>query len=91
MDFVFALLLVFVPVISGLMAKSFGRKFWPWFFVGTFLPLVTNVILLCLPDKTKKKPMNLKAVENDEIFDHLFISKRSKKINDHEGPFSATA
>ena len=57
MEFVFAfplLLLPFLlPLIAGLMAKNFGRKFWPWFLLGIFLPLVANFILLCLPDKSK--------------------------------------
>lgn len=44
---------LFFPVVAGLMAKSFGRKFWPWFFIGTALPLVANIILLCLPDRKK--------------------------------------
>lgn len=59
MEVVFALPLLFLPfvmpLISGLMAKSQGRKFWPWFLVGIPLPLIANVILLCLPDKAKQK------------------------------------
>jgi hypothetical protein len=45
---------LFWPVVTGLMAISFGRKFWPWFYVGIPLPLVACIILLCLPDKRKK-------------------------------------
>jgi hypothetical protein len=45
---------LFWPVVTGLMAISFGRKFWPWFFIGIPLPLVAAIILLCLPDKRKK-------------------------------------
>jgi len=40
--------------VTGQMAKSFGRKFWPWFLIGIPLPLVANIILLCLPDKSKQ-------------------------------------
>jgi len=40
---------LFFPVITGLMAKSLGRKFWFWFFLGFPLPFVACVILLCLP------------------------------------------
>jgi O-antigen/teichoic acid export membrane protein len=58
MEVVFALPLLFLPfvmpMISGLMAKTRGRKFWPWFFIGIPLPLIANVILLYMPDKTKR-------------------------------------
>lgn len=37
------------PLITGLMAKSLGRKFWLWFWLGLPLPFVACVILLCLP------------------------------------------
>jgi len=83
MEFVFALPLLFIPLvmpfIAGQMAKSFGRKFWPWFLIGIPLPFIANIILLCLPDKTKKKTNGLKAVENDKIFNHLFITKDSQQ------------
>ena len=45
---------LFWPVVTGLMAISFGRKFWTWFCIGIPLPFVAAVILLCLPDKRKK-------------------------------------
>jgi hypothetical protein len=43
-----------LPMIAGLMAKTYGRSFWTWFLIGLPLPLIANVILLCLPDRTKK-------------------------------------
>lgn len=46
---------LFWPVVTGLMAISFGRKFWTWFFIGIPLPFVAAIILLCLPDKRKKE------------------------------------
>lgn len=49
----FVLLPFFFPVIAGLMAINFGRKFWLWFFIGALLPFIANIILLCLPDKKK--------------------------------------
>ena len=65
-----------IPFVTGQMAVSFGRKFWPWFFLGFPLPFIACIILLCLPDKKKKKITEaIKAVENDEVFDHLFITK----------------
>jgi MFS family permease len=57
MEVVFAIPLLFIPLmmplIAGLMAQGFGRKFWPWFFIGVILPFLANIILLCLPDRTK--------------------------------------
>lgn len=78
MEIIFALPLLLLPTIlpllSGLMAKNFGRKFWPWFILGIPLPLIANIILLCLPDKSEKKHPELTAVENEDIYDHLFIN-----------------
>ena len=101
MEFLFAiplLLLPFImPVITGCMAKSFGRRFWPWFFLGIPLPFVAIVILLCLPQKKKKV---IVPVANDEIFDQLFNYQSTtifnqKRINSkkhsHEQHFSAQA
>lgn len=48
---------LFWPVVTGLMALSFGRKFWPWFYIGIPLPFVACIILLCLPDKRKIQKM----------------------------------
>lgn len=75
MEVLFALPLLSIPLampfITGQMAKSFGRKFWPWFIIGIPLPFIANIILLCLPDKSKKETTRLKAVDNEKIFDHL--------------------
>ncbi|OQP48971.1 hypothetical protein A4H97_29235 [Niastella yeongjuensis] len=53
MEFLVALPIIalpfFFPVVTGLMAKSLGRKFWLWFWLGLPLPFVACVILLCLP------------------------------------------
>jgi hypothetical protein len=45
---------LFWPVVTGLCALRFGRKFWTWFFIGIPLPFVGAIILVCLPDKRKK-------------------------------------
>lgn len=44
--------LFLLPLISGLFAKRMGRKFWPWFFLGCLLPMVSVFILFLLPEKT---------------------------------------
>jgi hypothetical protein len=55
MEFLIALPIIalpfFFPVVTGLMAKSLGRKFWFWFFMGVPLPFVACIILLCLPTR----------------------------------------
>jgi MFS family permease len=79
-----------MPFFAGQMAKQFGRKFWPWFFIGIVLPMIANIILLILPDKSKNFTA-LKPVENEDIFDHLFINADLKKIKNHETFFSSRA
>jgi hypothetical protein len=44
-----------LSLLSGIMAETFGRKFWVWFLIGIPLPFISNIILLCLPDKQKEK------------------------------------
>jgi len=74
MEVVFAILILVIPfilpLITGLMAKSFGRKFWPWFFIGLPLPFVANVILLCLQDKSKKELKSIPGKTNQNIINH---------------------
>lgn len=37
------------PLISGFFARSQGRSFWFWFFLGCFLPFISVLILFFLP------------------------------------------
>ena len=68
MEVVFAIPILFIPfiwpLITGLMAKSNGRKFWPWFFIGIPLPFLANIVLLCLPDKSNRQMKSLTANTN---------------------------
>ncbi len=77
-----SLALLIVPLttsfVSGRKAKRSGRKFWPWFFIGTVLPFVATIILHYLPRKLKPVAAAVRAVENNELFDHLFITPGSK-------------
>lgn len=54
MEVIFALPILMIPflfpLVTGLMAVGFRRRFWPWFFTGLALPMVAMIILLCLPD-----------------------------------------
>ena len=90
MEFVFALPLLFLPLVmpflAGQMAKGFGRKFWPWFFVGIPLPFIANIILLCLPDKSKKKET---IIKNQTPLKQIFITKESQQQTGSENHFEA--
>ncbi|MEM9339024.1 MAG: hypothetical protein AAGA66_09870 [Bacteroidota bacterium] len=37
-----------IPLIAGYFAKSYGRSFWVWFTISTFLPIITHFILFFL-------------------------------------------
>jgi hypothetical protein len=76
------------PILSGLMAISFGRKFWPWFIVGLFLPFISMIILLALPDRCKKIES---PVTDEEIFDPLINHTKSHYHAGHKVYFSAKA
>jgi hypothetical protein len=95
MEVVFAIPLLFIPLampmIAGLMAKSFGRKFWPWFLVGIPLPFIANIILLCLPDKSKKETTCLTVVKNEERSDKTTINKYVKQEANGQNQLPATA
>jgi hypothetical protein len=40
-----------IPLITAYFAHSRGRSFWLWALIGTLLPILSNFILLLLPDK----------------------------------------
>lgn len=93
MEVLLALLIILIPffwpILTGLMAQSFGRKFWFWFFVGIPLPFIAAVILLFLPDKRKQKmgteSKNNRPVANAELFNHLTSEPViTKKNEQHE-------
>lgn len=94
MEVLFAIPLILVPffwpVLTGLMAQNFGRKFWPWFLIGIALPFIAVILLLFLPVKTKKQTES-PTVENDKIFDHLVIDNKEFKLNNSESHLSASA
>jgi hypothetical protein len=83
MEFVFLMALVLmsfrVAFVTASLAEEIGKGYWTWFILGVFLPLIAIAILFCLPRKSRKRVTELRAVENDEIFDHLFIAKHSKQ------------
>jgi len=66
-----------MPVITGVMATLYGRSFWFWFLISILLPYVANLVLLSLPDLSEAEQP--RPVENDELFDHLFLSAIASK------------
>lgn len=44
--------LLFYPPVTGYYASTRGYRFWPWFFIGLFLPIIASVILMFLKDKS---------------------------------------
>jgi hypothetical protein len=73
--FVFAFLL---PLITGLGGKKQAPyKFWLCFYTGIPVLIIVSIILFCLRGHTAKPTGNIPPVENDEIFDHLFLDKRA--------------
>jgi hypothetical protein len=81
--------LVFFPLKTACIAKSLGRKFWVWFFMGLCLPFFGLVILLCLPitrlkvhanDPSQKQQTGKGSPEtldyqNDHLGDYRLLKK----------------
>ena len=63
--------------LAGQMAKDKKRKFWPWFFFGMALPFMGYAFVFFLKPANEKNKME--PVENENLFDHLFIEKINKK------------
>jgi hypothetical protein len=53
---------LFWPVVTGLMATSFGRNFWTWFIIGIPLPFIGAIILVCLPSKKETNKIEDHAI-----------------------------
>jgi hypothetical protein len=63
-----------MPVATGIIAQ----QSWLWIYVSIPLALIASFILVCLPGISAKTREKLMPVENEEIFDHLFIYKPRK-------------
>ena len=62
------LFILLVQVITAWMAKFLGRSVRFWLLISLLLPLISWVVMLCLPVKAKP----IEAVENEGFFDRLF-------------------
>lgn len=43
-----ASVVLMVPLVTGYSAYSHGRRFWLWFTLGLFLPVVSLAVLMVL-------------------------------------------
>ena len=49
------LTLIAPQMIAAFYARSVGRGFWFWFWISFLIPIISIIILMCLPDKTEAK------------------------------------
>ena len=52
---IIAPIFLFIPGATAFFARSLGRNFWGWFFLGMALPLVSFAILWFLPAKKQEE------------------------------------
>ena len=84
--------LLTLSVMTGWLALSVNRQFWPWFVVGLFLPFIGALIIVCLPVKEKKGQQRLlKSVSSEEIFDQVLELEEPRRINGSKIQFSTRA
>ncbi len=82
-DLLLAALAVYftVPLITGYSAYQYGRSFWLWFTLGTFLPILSFLILLLLiviDEKfTSRDKLNLREKrESEELVTQLLREEK---------------
>ncbi len=68
-----------IPLIAGYFAYSYGRSFWLWFTISTFLPIITHFILFILvymdERVTAKNKLNRRErAESDRLVKELIDS-----------------
>ena len=68
------ILALLMPMVTGLIEQ----EYWLWFYISIPLAMITSFILVCLPGIPAKTKEKVSPVENEEIFDHLFIHKTQR-------------
>jgi len=58
------------PTVTAIIAQSFGRKFITWFCLALVLPVVSLMILHCLPAKRKRPACDEKLINKGSILIH---------------------
>jgi hypothetical protein len=64
---ILSVLALLLPLQAGIMARSFGRNFWRWFFITLPIPIIGNYILLCLGDRKETEPGENKDAQNQYV------------------------
>jgi len=68
-----------IPFVGAWYASSRGKDFWTWYFIGLFLPIISFIILLCLPDN--KNPLE-KELEQIRIKNKMLGLKNEVPKNE---------
>lgn len=68
------LAVLLVQATTIFMAKLLGRNVRVWFWISLLLPVISWIIIACLPVQKKQ----LLPVENEDLFNHLFEEKEKK-------------
>ncbi len=76
-------LLLLHPPITGYYARSKGYKYWPWFFIGLFLPIISNIILYFLKDKPVHSPEVFLYEHEDEVLFSKEGFTTNQQLNGH--------
>jgi len=71
-----------IPFVGAWYASSRGKNFWLWYFIGLFLPIISFIILLCLPDE--KNPLE-KELQQIRIQQKMLGLKN--EVPDNDGKF----
>jgi hypothetical protein len=76
-------LLILHPPITGYYARSKGYKYWPWFFIGLFFPVISNMILYFLKDKPVQGPEIILYEHTDVILFSKDGFSTKQELNGH--------
>jgi len=84
-----------IPLVAGYFAHSYGRSFWLWFTISTFLPIITHFILIALvyidEHATKDDQLNRRErAESERIVKELIdsIPEREARYTTNRPPIS---
>ncbi|MGB3466331.1 MAG: hypothetical protein WBA74_13720 [Cyclobacteriaceae bacterium] len=68
-DFLFVAIAFYlaIPGVAGYCARSYGRPFWKWFFIGMFFPIVTHFILYILIERDIRQKKLIAFLKAEEI------------------------
>jgi uncharacterized membrane protein len=74
-----------IPLVAGYFAYCYGRSFWLWFTISTFLPIITHFILIALvfydEKSTKADHLNRRErAESERIVKELIESIPERNI-----------